>query len=65
MRRQSETWFDRQASNFERRNAGSAPANLRVGTNGGGDREPRESDSKGNDFFIVGKTPIGGEEVVG
>jgi hypothetical protein len=64
MKRSSETWFNRQASNYNRKNVSSAPATVRAGNNGGAGRRSRK-DEDGKEFFIVGKTTIGGEEIVG
>jgi hypothetical protein len=62
--KRSDRWFNERAVQDTRLRVSTLPVLARVGPDN--PVEPhRDKNSKGNSYFKVGKTEVGGEEVVG
>jgi len=61
----SRIWFGEQYGQTMNRDVSTIPTIARSGVNGTPPPKRRQEDEKGQKFFIVGKTVVGGKEVVG
>ena len=63
MSRSGKAWFNQRARENTQSRIASLPATFSAGNNTPGE-DTRKKDEDDNDFFVVGETEIGGEEVV-
>ena len=61
----SQAWFQRNAAQNMNVNMARLPVMARSGNQSGGKPTNNNVDKQGNDAFVVGKSVVGGEEVVG
>jgi hypothetical protein len=61
----SMVWFNSKMGQNTYVDIGSLPAIIKSGVNSNPSPDSKDKDEKGRKFFVVGKTVVGGEEVVG
>jgi len=61
----SRTWFQKNANQNMTANLSKLPTLAMTGHSAGANPNNTNKDKNGNNAFVVGKTVVGGEEVIG
>ena len=59
------TWYNNKSQQSVLRDVPRIPAIVRSGPSGGGTRRTRTEETSEKKYFVVGKSKVGGKEVVG